>query len=66
MLMGEEDAVYSREINRRQKENSGDDCIPETKGGTRLTPSKMKNELFIVLPLWTRPPPGPPKPNASP
>lgn len=39
MLMGEEDAVYSSAINRRQ-ENSGDDGIPQTKGGTRLTPSK--------------------------
>lgn len=53
--MDEEDAVSSREINRRQKE-TGSNGILQIKEDAKLTALKTESLLFMILPTSTRQP----------
>lgn len=64
--MDDEDAVSSREINRRQKKKTGSNGISQIKEDAKLIALKMKSLLFTLLPTSTRQPLRLPKPHAKP
>lgn len=66
MLMNEEDAASSREINRRHKKKTGSNGISQIKEDAKLMTLTMKSLLSIILTTSTRQPLRLPKPHAKP